>query len=64
MGKKILVSVVSSWILSTMFGMSYLGFLQLNDLKIRNNMCVLFIIFHRRYVNAIEYHFQVNLCCL
>ena len=69
MGKKILISVIFLWVVSAIFGLSYLGFLSLADLKIRNNMCVLFIILHRQNVNNVEYYFQVtyvvfNLVCL
>ena len=69
MGKKILVSVIFLWVVSAMFGLSYLGFLALADLKIRNNMCVLIVILHRQNVNNVEYYFQViyvvfNLLCL
>ena len=56
----IVITVIISWALSAIFGLSYLGFLSLTNLKVRHNMCVLFIIFHSHYVHNIEYYFQIT----
>ena len=58
-GKTILVSAVGAWSIASLFGLLYIIIIYVVDLKIRNNMCILFIIFDRHHVLTIEYVFQV-----
>ena len=69
MENTILVLVVSFYLLTALFGLLDLDFLSLSNLKLRNNMCVLFIISHSQHVQTIESYFQIiyvviNVLCL
>ena len=71
MKKTISISAGLSWTGAAVFGVSYLGLISLADLKMRNDICIVFVSFHKHEFQLLfmEYVFQTifivfNLFCL
>ena len=64
MKSQVKITCACAWVAIVTVGISYTGYLFLQSLEIRNNMCILFGVSHQRNITPLEYIFQVLFICL
>ena len=67
--KKVVVVLTLFWSICATFGLLYMFVLAFSNLRMRNNMCIIYGMIFKRYVSDLEYIFQViviiiNTICL
>ena len=58
--RKILSTCISSWIVVWVCCISYIINLYVQQLRLRNNICMILGISHKRYVSPFEFYFQIS----